>query len=244
LSLTSKRASGEYSDGPADYRLPASMTREIGRIVVRWAYFEWYLQTIIWRLTGVDERIGRLAIKDPRITERLALLRDLAALRGIVLNERVYSELQRTTRIAAERRDMAAHGVWRRSTDDWAVQWTRGTYPQGHSDKHDSSRKIAPEAFHADPTALRSVSDAIEKLIEGIRAIDKELPDELPPLRDKRAQRSSRQGRVARADALADTTEATSSRRAARSRPGPPDQVSGPLSSTSERSSRCRTILV
>jgi hypothetical protein len=103
LSLMSKRPSGEYSEGPADYRLPASMTREIGRIVVRWAYFEWYLQTIIWRLAGVDERVGRLAIKDPRITERLALLRDLAALRGIVLNERVYSELQRTTKIAAER---------------------------------------------------------------------------------------------------------------------------------------------
>jgi hypothetical protein len=54
----SKRPSGEYSEGPADYRLPASITRGIGRIVVRWAYFEWYLQTIIWRLAGLMSELA------------------------------------------------------------------------------------------------------------------------------------------------------------------------------------------
>ena len=46
----------------SDYRLPASYTREIGRVIVRWAYLEHRVQAIIWtialRLTRKVERSG------------------------------------------------------------------------------------------------------------------------------------------------------------------------------------------
>jgi hypothetical protein len=39
----------ERASGTAVYNLPASMTREIGRIVVHWAYFEYCVQEMNWQ---------------------------------------------------------------------------------------------------------------------------------------------------------------------------------------------------
>jgi hypothetical protein len=186
---------GIYSEGPADYRLPATLTREIGRIIVRWAFFEYSIQALIWELAGVTAAVGRLAVREPRVTDRLALLRKLAELRGIVIDSAIYAQLASSTRAVSEKRDLLAHGTWRRTSKGWAVQLTRGSYPF-LSDDHDENRRIAPEAMHADESGLRSITSGIEKLIDAVRAIKHALPAELPPLRDKRPPRSSSQNRA------------------------------------------------
>jgi len=47
------------------YDLPAPMCRDIGRLMVRFAYVENYLQSIVYLLVGCDQGIGGLAIRDP-----------------------------------------------------------------------------------------------------------------------------------------------------------------------------------
>src|SRR5262245_47175716 len=69
----------------ARYDLPALLNREIGRIVVRWAYFEHHIQKMIWAVAfDADPKgaaLGRIAIQEPRAADRLDLLERVAAVR-------------------------------------------------------------------------------------------------------------------------------------------------------------------
>ena len=71
---------------PAQYVLPASFSREIGRIMVHWAYFEHVIRHIAWDIIGVDHSMGRIAIRDPRIDDHLDMLVDIAYLKKLSLN--------------------------------------------------------------------------------------------------------------------------------------------------------------
>lgn len=66
----------------ADYDIPASLAREVGQFLVTWAYFEHYIQALIWTALDLGEEEGRLAVRDPRITDRLDLFRDLCELKN------------------------------------------------------------------------------------------------------------------------------------------------------------------
>src|SRR5258708_11874622 len=68
--------------GNAVYELRIPFSREIGRVIVHFAYFEQCVQEMVWDAMGVSEAVGRIAIREPRITDRLEMLRDLIGLRG------------------------------------------------------------------------------------------------------------------------------------------------------------------
>jgi hypothetical protein len=107
------------------------------------------------------------------------------ALRGIVLKEELFKNLHSSAEKVLEYRNLLAHGAWRREGGEWKVQQTRGDY-RPEPPLHDSRRVIAPEAFKADLEGLRSIVREIETLIGNMRTLDKALPAELPPWRDKR----------------------------------------------------------
>jgi hypothetical protein len=192
-----KPSVGKFRQSPADYRIPVTIAREIGRIMVAWASFEYSVQSLVWRLAGVSEMVGRLAVREPRIGDRLALFRDLAELRGIVVDEEFFRHLNIAAAALSLRRDLLAHSIWGRDGATWRAQNTRGKYSHDVSERHDQSRRIAPESIHADAESLRSVYAELEKLIKAIRQFSNALPAELPPLRDKRPSLSQKQ-RLAR----------------------------------------------
>ena len=70
---------------PALYDLPQEFSEEIGRIVVRWAYLEHYVQRIVWMLLELDSKRGRLAVRDPSMQERIVMISDFASLQAIKL---------------------------------------------------------------------------------------------------------------------------------------------------------------
>src|SRR4051812_48071742 len=66
--------------------LPASMLRDIGRLIVRYAYIEQGLQAIIYKLVDVEPGIGRLAVREPgRLIDRFDLAIDLMAAMKLAL---------------------------------------------------------------------------------------------------------------------------------------------------------------
>src|SRR5271156_3750823 len=113
-----------------EYKLPASFNREIGRIIVSWAYFENSVRRGIWEILGVDERMGRIAARDPRIDDRLEMLLDLAFLREIKINEEAVKLLIARSKEVLSWRDLLAHGVWVPTPDGWLIQMTAGSYPK------------------------------------------------------------------------------------------------------------------
>lgn len=61
----------------ARYDIPAALAREIGRFLVTWAYFEHYVQVVIWNTLRITAEEGRIAVREPRITDRLDMICDL-----------------------------------------------------------------------------------------------------------------------------------------------------------------------
>jgi len=129
------------------------MAREIGRIIVTWSHLENMLQRAIWDLAGVDEAIGRLAVREPRVTDRITLLCDLAGLRGLKLPPDLIKTLRKALEASGLIRDLLAHGAWGYDPiDKWMVIRTRGSYEQPVN--HSKNRKIDPEALRADQASL------------------------------------------------------------------------------------------
>ena len=67
--------------GLASYNLPSTFVREIGRIIVSWAYFEHCVQEMNWQALGISAAAGRISMREPGVTDRLEMLRNLIELR-------------------------------------------------------------------------------------------------------------------------------------------------------------------
>lgn len=74
-----KAAYAEEVRGKVLRQVPTSMSREIGRITVSWAHLENHLKAMSWALLGLDDALGRIAIRAPRPRQQVEMIRDLAA---------------------------------------------------------------------------------------------------------------------------------------------------------------------
>jgi hypothetical protein len=90
--------------------LPASLFREIGRAISAHSVLELSLNNIVYDLAGVDSTIGRLAIREPRTSDRIDLIIRMMALRKIATNVDMKA-LRKAVEKSTERRDWLAHGV-------------------------------------------------------------------------------------------------------------------------------------
>jgi hypothetical protein len=161
--------------------VPATISREIGRIIVRWSYFEHYIQGIIWLLVGVDKTIGSFSVREPRVTERIYMIRDLASLRSIKLREESWFHDYWTQVDAAQsRRDLLAHGVWANYPDGTLrVVKTRGQHPKNRAQVPHRSRKISPEALSVTLPQLRWMIGRIDLLITEAVNLEKSVQEQL-----------------------------------------------------------------
>lgn len=142
--------------------VPASINREIGRIIVRWAFVEFCLQKIVWRLVGVDDAVGRLAIRDPRATDRIDMIVDLAALHSIKIDKAQIREFREQVNYGQIHRDILAHGLWGKYPDgSLRVVRSTGQHPKNIKQVPHRSRRVAPSALTVTVEQLR---DAIEKI--------------------------------------------------------------------------------
>jgi hypothetical protein len=169
------------------YDLPASHNREIGRVIVRWAYFEHYIQRMIWAVVfqGAENAavLGRFAIREQRAVDRLDLLKQVSELQGFEMDEALFSSIKTSAKALSEKRDLLAHGLW---TDppgfDWAVQQTRGNWT-GYRGGPKGNKRITPEAIPMSLDDLRALvtdCDAIiadsKKLLSSIRSKPERSP--------------------------------------------------------------------
>jgi hypothetical protein len=128
---------------PAQYVLPASFSREIGRIMVHWAYFEHVIRHIAWDIIGVDHSMGRIAIRDPRIDDHLDMLVDIAYLKKLSLDATRIGTLKKKASGVQRWRDVLGHGVWLPRGDRWLLQMTSGQYPKNLEAEH-RKRRVNP----------------------------------------------------------------------------------------------------
>jgi hypothetical protein len=165
--------------GTARGDLPATLTREIGRIVVHWANFEYeyFVQTMVWQAMQVNEQVGRLAVREARVADRLELLRDLIQLRNGSWDEPLFKSILERAKIFDAKRNLLAHGIWDVHAgsvlegDVWYVQVARGSWPKSLKDAIEGSKKINPEMVPMKVSDLREATDGIVELINDLKRL-------------------------------------------------------------------------
>jgi hypothetical protein len=100
---------------PVVLNLSPLLCREIGRVITRHAYLEWRLSKIIYALLSVGPKEGRLAVREPRATDRLVLIRDLVHLKGLEIRADL-DLLAEAIDSVTRQRDQLAHGIWLRDS--------------------------------------------------------------------------------------------------------------------------------
>jgi hypothetical protein len=165
----------------ATYELPPEFNQEIGAAMVRWGYYERSIQRIIWLLVGGGETIGRYAVREPRITERIEMIGDLAAMRSLTFDRKRLNNIVKLADWALRTRDLAAHGIWGKSPDGtWIVENTRGQHAKDDDVPH-RSRRSFPGAVIMNITELQRLTKTIEKLIADAKALEMAVQNALQP---------------------------------------------------------------
>jgi hypothetical protein len=163
------------------YEVPASISREIGRIIVRWAYFEYSIQQVVWLLVGVDQITGSFSVREPRVTERIDMIQDLASLRSVKLKDELWFQAYRVQADAAQsHRDLLAHGLWTSYPDgSFRVVKTRGQHPKSRKQVPHRSRKVSPEALSVTAKELRWITGIIDLLVTDAVSLKKSVQEKL-----------------------------------------------------------------
>jgi hypothetical protein len=164
------------------YELPASFNREIGRIVVYYAHYEHFLQRLIWKLLGLSQAQGRLAVREPRAEERINLIRDLATVKKVALDSTILTSMRSLTKTVKAERDLLAHGAWTFVINTWNVEKTRGSWEDTEIENPPSgNRSIEPEILERSISQLRATTAQIQQLMQYAWALGEAIePTPLP----------------------------------------------------------------
>lgn len=157
---------------PVLERLPQRHRAELGHIIMRWAYLEWRLRQINYALLGIDPKEGRLAVREPRATDYLTMIQDLAELKRLPLRVD-WKKLRKHLGELANHRDRLAHGIWLKIPGHRVpcLQLTKGTWqPQGGGPTYKA--KADPVSVPVNVGDLQSVATAINSIIDYLGQVE------------------------------------------------------------------------
>jgi hypothetical protein len=170
----------------AVYSLPTRLAREIGRFITTWAYFEHFIQALVWNCLNLSAEAGRIAIREPRLTDRIDMILDLADSENILLDEILLLSIKKAAAPLATWRHLMAHGLWMKDGPHYHVLLTRGTwdrlqeeipnYPKGKKSKYPQGILITPEI-------VRSWREETESILEQIKKVgdnETKIPEPSP----------------------------------------------------------------
>jgi hypothetical protein len=161
----------------SDYRLPKTYSGEIGRMIVRWAFLDHQVNTILWGVAfNFDDdspTLGRLTLAERPLPERLKLIRTLAGRRKVSFDGELLDTLQASLKPLADERNLIAHGTWTKEGRHWFVKQTRGDWTQTGGPT--IPKKLLPEAVHRSSAQLRATVAQIDGLIAEVMNLKRSL---------------------------------------------------------------------
>lgn len=166
-----KRYKAERASGPAAYVIPVPMSREVGRIIVHWAYYEHSIQALCWEVLGLTPAQGRTAVREPRCSDRLRMLGELVVLRGGSWDKELFRSLCKRSEDVQARRDLCAHGIWANHDRQWFVQLARGTWSPELGGAVTGPKKATPELLLMTTEKLRAVTADVASLIHDLKRL-------------------------------------------------------------------------
>ncbi len=166
--------------------LPPNIEREIGRVITRYANLEHRLNILLYLLLDVPSSFGRLAVREPRATDRFDLAHELLELHEIVIGDIDLDVVRQAIEQAMNQRDQLAHSVWVRDPENGQLhlRLTRGAWQPVEGQRGKTKRAILPETVLYGVADCRSLRKLIRATLGEIEHIAREA--------EKAMQRSSR----------------------------------------------------
>jgi hypothetical protein len=163
---------------PLRYRLPVAYSTEIGRIMTRWAFIEWQLEQITYRVVGVGPKIGRLTIRDPRVDAHITMIADVMKLRKISVRTDLAKLSSGLVQIK-NFRDAVAHGIWITHPISKLplLQYTKGKW--SIAAMPNTKRVVEPEGVPVTIEKLRAFVLSIEGAARTISKLEREIAAQL-----------------------------------------------------------------
>lgn len=144
---------------PIVKELPAHISREIGRLMVANAYLEYVLGEIVLDLLKLDQKRGRVAIRQPRAGDTYDMIKDLAEIEKISFSPEI-ENIRTSLNELSMKRDWLAHGIW---VDDkkrgLLLRITSGSWQPAPGTKGKIKRRILPEV---NKFGLREIKATLE----------------------------------------------------------------------------------
>lgn len=155
----------------------------IGLVVSKHAYLETMLQHIIYDLVGVDDVVGRIAIREPRTSERLTLIEELSAYKEITLEQNIVSLLRKDLPKVAALRDNLAHGIFFQHPDtgETLIRELGGRWQPPGVNKGSVKKRIHPPASKANADKIAEIAAIISAMIAACRKMRDEIRSQIEP---------------------------------------------------------------
>lgn len=162
--------------------LPDDMLAAIGLVMVKHSIMETLLMRTCYLLAGVDDVTGRLAIREPRTSDRLAMLADLAKHRNIQLDQEAIKTLNRDIPTATKMRDTLAHSLYFQHPEKghYMVRETAGTWRPGGT-KASVKKKVQPSGPIISAEAIIGIAKLIYSINEILMTLHREVELQVQP---------------------------------------------------------------
>jgi hypothetical protein len=160
---------------PLTLNLSPSLYEHIGRIVSAHAQIEWVLNRIVYSLLKIEPVHGRIAVREPRTTDRLDMITDLMKLMGIGVPTDVIG-LRTLLEGCYKERDCLAHGIWvhDKTLNINFLRIISGNWqPPGTNQK--SKRRIDLEATKYDVTDAKAVLETTLGTLQALNVLKMEV---------------------------------------------------------------------
>jgi hypothetical protein len=156
--------------------LPRDLAASLGRMIARHSLLEDKLAKSLYRLAGVNFKIGRIALANPRGSEILDRMQETSQVTNVNywMSKFPWNTFKKTLDDLKTKRDTFAHSVWLVDSDTkkYTLIVTKGKWP-ALPNKPGMSKRIYPEPRPVTPSDLRFLRSEIEKAIKEAETLDR-----------------------------------------------------------------------
>jgi hypothetical protein len=150
--------------------LPMRHSQMVGKIVVKHAFIERYLITIVYGLAGLDREMGDLIVRNPRTNQIVTMIEDICDHKNIEIEKSSFRQLKKELENLKSIRDNLAHNTWVDHPDhsDPIMVSTRGSWDQKTKQEHGikGKRVFNPAGQPVTRKFLGEVDKACDNMIE------------------------------------------------------------------------------
>lgn len=164
---------------PATLDLPPEYLEIIGKIVVHWAYEEWFLAGIINTIIGIDRKEGRVLFVGGRVPDAVTKIRQLCEIRDFKIPEALLADVATAVRAADASRNLVSHAVWVKDGEALLAQDPSGEWKiEGRT--MDMSKRRYPEGVPVDLDVLNDKFSDVLHAIELTKQLEQQIRNALP----------------------------------------------------------------